>query len=590
MKLRDLFDRMGEMFRGQASTEETAQRIYGPEVGADGRRLALYNHVRGHRTDELRFVFPRCAAQIGDAWTELAYAYFVRHPWGGFDYLPHGGDFAAYLAEVAPANALPVWLPELAALEWAINRATWTADEPADPAVGPIRLAPSVVLHRFAHDVARWALRHEPRPPAPERRAVTVATWKPAVGLGRFGALDDVQLAVLAQIRAGELDPDQVPTGHAVTALALQAFVRAGVVVGDATGLITSLADPDLPPDTTSVGSNLSRRYGLAAFAQARWEDGALQLWSPVAAEVVATDDPALAIVAGQLAAPRAIGDVITALAGTLVPAQVVEIADALETSGLLVAADTAPHPAITAGWDPHEAAVYALARVPDATPPDRVPPAIRSLDESHPLVGLPPIDDRPIGDLAAILARRVTTRRFAARAIPIAVLARVLGLAARNRAGASGASHVTRPYPSAGARHSLEIYPVVRAGGVDELAAGIYRYRAESDQLERLSGDPDVAAACLRDAGFADADAPGVLLKIAARMGRAVQGPGGGSLPLVLQEVGCLVQTLYLAATALELGACAVTVTHDEAFAGLGLVEPWSEPMLGGVALGIPG
>lgn len=575
MKLHELFGRIGPMFRGRATPADTARALYGDADGDDRRRFVLYDNIAPIRGMELAATFTRCAAVVGAGWPALAHAYFVAHPWGRFDGVADGARFPAFVAAEAAARALPGWLADLATVELAMALAGRRPIEP-QPGVGPVRLAPSVTVHRLDHDVARWVMA-KPRPPAPIARATWIATYQTPAGAGWCLPLDDVEHAVVAMLAAGELAPEQVPASFGVTGAALRRLGRKGLVHGDLAQLPAELDDPDAE-HAVALGRDLSRGVVLAPFVQIRFEDGELCLWSPVAEHAVTTDDPAVIEIARVIATPCTVGELIAEVADRMPPAEVVTILDGLAHTGLVMSSEGV-HSAVGAGWDASEAAAHVSAAV-RADHDGPLPPAIAPASTAD-VVELPAVAaTESIGDLAAALARRTSTRAFAARPIPLATLARVLALSARNR-GAAIADRVTRPYPSAGGRHPLELYPVVRAGGVDGLVAGIYRYRPDAHRLERISAEIEPAAACLARTGLPD-PGPAVVIAIAARIERAVRGPDGSTLAQIHTETGCLIQNLYLVAAALELGACAVAVAGDD----LGL-DPWLEPALAGVALG---
>ena len=73
-----------------------------------------------------------------------------------------------------------------------------------------------------------------------------------------------------------------------------------------------------------------------------------------------------------------------------------------------------------------------------------------------------------------------------------------------------------------------------------------------------------------LYDAEFAigASNAPQVLIIIAARFGRVTWKYSSVSYSLILKDVGVLTQTLYLAATDLGLGGCAIGTNNIDRFA----------------------
>lgn len=122
-----------------------------------------------------------------------------------------------------------------------------------------------------------------------------------------------------------------------------------------------------------------------------------------------------------------------------------------------------------------------------------------------------------------------------------------------------SGLEAADRPYPSGGASHELEIYPLVTncAG----LEPGLWHYRPDDHQLRLVAPTSPVTrrmianarASCLMNAD------PQVLLVIAARFGRVMWKYDGLAYSLILKHVGVYMQTVYLVATAMRLAVCGV-------------------------------
>ncbi|MGH8311621.1 MAG: SagB/ThcOx family dehydrogenase, partial [Steroidobacteraceae bacterium] len=124
------------------------------------------------------------------------------------------------------------------------------------------------------------------------------------------------------------------------------------------------------------------------------------------------------------------------------------------------------------------------------------------------------------------------------------------------------------RPSPSGGACHELELYVVVnRCSG---LARGVYHYEPLRHALGRLDAGLDALDALLRDCP-APANAPApwhLLIVITARFGRVNWKYRGMSYATVLKDVGALMQTMYLVATAMGLAPCALGGGDSERFA----------------------
>ena len=198
----------------------------------------------------------------------------------------------------------------------------------------------------------------------------------------------------------------------------------------------------------------------------------------------------------------------------------------------------------------------------------------------------------------AALLDQRHSIRDFDdEHPITLAELAALLQTAARVRAkwtapsdmGEEGleVSYASRPYPSGGAAYELELYLAVdKCGG---LARGFYHYDADRHALTPIEVCPQDLDAQLSDAEFAigASGLPQVLIAIAARFGRVSWKYSSVAYSLVLKDVGVLTQTLYLAATDMGLGGCAIGTNNIDRFAQMTGLEFSVEGPVGQFALG---
>jgi SagB-type dehydrogenase family enzyme len=142
------------------------------------------------------------------------------------------------------------------------------------------------------------------------------------------------------------------------------------------------------------------------------------------------------------------------------------------------------------------------------------------------------------------------------------------------------------RVYPSGGATYALELYLAVNT--CERLAGGLYHYCPEHHELQRVARMNSDVRALLDDAGQAvGADAPQVLITIAARFLRASWKYSSISYALILKEVGVLLQTMYLVATAMELGICAIGAGNSDLFARASGTNYYDEGSVGELILG---
>ena len=198
----------------------------------------------------------------------------------------------------------------------------------------------------------------------------------------------------------------------------------------------------------------------------------------------------------------------------------------------------------------------------------------------------------------ARLLRDRHSVRSFDdQRPITLAELARFLDSTARvvskwtqqDRPGDAGpvVEYAARPYPAAGAAYELELY--LGVDQCDGLARGFYHYDADGHALVPIDVRTQDLDAVLAEARFAmDAPAvPQIVITIAARFGRISWKYSSLAYALILKDVGVLIQTLYLMATDMGLGGCAIGSTNIDQFAKMTGIEFHVEGPVGQFALG---
>jgi SagB-type dehydrogenase family enzyme len=207
---------------------------------------------------------------------------------------------------------------------------------------------------------------------------------------------------------------------------------------------------------------------------------------------------------------------------------------------------------------------------------------------------------DEPPSALVELLRERRSIRDFDdARPITLAELARFLDCAARVRSkwtspldfgeGDVGPDidYTSRPYPAAGSAYELELYLTVNQ--CDGLARGFYHYDADRHALVPIAARTQDLEALLSAAKFG-MDAPGspqILFTIAARFNRISWKYSAIAYSLILKDVGVLLQTLYLTATDLGLGGCAIGTSNIDLFARMTGLPFHVEGPVGQFALG---
>jgi SagB-type dehydrogenase family enzyme len=229
----------------------------------------------------------------------------------------------------------------------------------------------------------------------------------------------------------------------------------------------------------------------------------------------------------------------------------------------------TPARPAVRDRWPGKPIDLRALACTPG-----QVSPAARLLRERHSVRSFD--DQRPItlAELAQFLDRT----------------ARVVSTwQSRADFGDAGpvVDYATRPYPGAGAAYELELYLAVEK--CDGLVRGFYHYDAGGHALVQIGVRPQELEALLAEARYSmDAPAvPQIVITIAARFGRVSWKYSSLAYALILKDVGALTQTLYLMATDMGLGGCAIGSTNIDLFAKMTGMEFHVEGPVGQFALG---
>ena len=195
-------------------------------------------------------------------------------------------------------------------------------------------------------------------------------------------------------------------------------------------------------------------------------------------------------------------------------------------------------------------------------------------------------------GRLLDILEDRKSNRRYGNRYLTLDELSNFLYHTARVKkiVKSKNGTLTRRPYPSGGARYALEIY--IANNRIRDIKKGIHFYDPLNHRLSLISENStyrrkfnnftrDVSTAVSRD--------PDVVLIITAVFARTMWKYDKLSLSLMLTDLGCLYQTMYLVATEMKLAPCPIGKTQEQ------LVKNWlnlnwfEESHLGTFLLGVP-
>ena len=373
---------------------------------------------------------------------------------------------------------------------------------------------------------------------------------------------------------------------------------------------------PDYWPQAPKLGD--SETVVLSRFAYLRRRGGEMVLESPRAAALFRICDPKIAAALVVLSTPQQLkkfrrqdGFPGVELLALLVDCQILFKVDAAGGDGLRATEGDANlvlwdfhdllfHTHSTAGRQANPlGGVYPYAGL---IPP---PPAVRPRwpGKKIDLRALPAESSPAISPAATLLRERHSTRDFDDRQpITLAELSQFLDGTARVQSkwksridpdgGGPMVAYTARPYPSAGSAYELELYlAVANCAGLER---GFYHYDADRHALVPISGPTHQLDAQLAAAEFAmDAPAiPQILITIAARFDRISWKYSSIAYALILKDVGVLIQTLYLMATDMGLGGCAIGSIDIDLFAKMTGIEFHVEGPVGQFALGrsLPG
>jgi SagB-type dehydrogenase family enzyme len=144
------------------------------------------------------------------------------------------------------------------------------------------------------------------------------------------------------------------------------------------------------------------------------------------------------------------------------------------------------------------------------------------------------------------------------------------------------------RPYPSGGALYEMELYLGVKA--CEDLAAGLYHYDGKNHQLEQISeltnAVQELVLGASQATGIRYEDLQ-VLIVIAARFQRLSWKYASMAYAAMLKHVGVLYQTMYLAATAMDLAPCGIGGGDSDLFARAAHMNYYDETSVGEFLLG---
>ena len=175
---------------------------------------------------------------------------------------------------------------------------------------------------------------------------------------------------------------------------------------------------------------------------------------------------------------------------------------------------------------------------------------------------------------LLDVLEKRKSVRKYSNNYLDIVDLSYFLYNSARiKKIFKSPEGRLTkRPYPSGGARYPLEIY--VANNKINGIQKGIHYYDPLKHKLVLLNTNKDYQRKFndfIMDAQSPEQNRePDAVLIITAIFARTMWKYNKIGLSLILSDLGCLYQTMYLVATEMNLAPCPLGGTNEE------LVRDW--------------
>lgn len=433
-----------------------------------------------------------------------------------------------------------------------------------------------------------------------------------SIGLGTFGTAAAERVRELKSgLELGSLAFD-TEIDLLVRRLAGHGLLEYGVGCGRNGVEDLLVIEPQVPgywPQTPQLGD--AHALILSRFAYLRRRGGAMVLESPLAGAVFKICDPKLASLLAMLATPQQIGQLrrqddfpgVEFLA-LLVDSQILSKIDI--AGGRRVCAEDGDDN--LALWEFHDllfharstegrhfnplGGVYPHSGVISPLPAVRPNWPGRKIDLCR---FLGPREEAT-SPIAKLLRDRHSTRSFDDRQpITLSELSQFLDSAARVLSRPSSGVHgsgggpveTIRPYPSAGASYELELYLAVNI--CEGLAQGFYHYSANLHGLVPIEVPANEVKALLMRAAYAMGvpAAPQILITIAARFGRVSWAYSSIAYALILKDVGVLTQTLYLMATEMGLGGCAIGIVNIDQFAKMTGLDYYVEGPVGQFAIG---
>ncbi len=357
------------------------------------------------------------------------------------------------------------------------------------------------------------------------------------------------------------------------------------------------------PPD---FRVDASRRYQLSRFACMRRRGPDWVLESPLSHGELLLQDWRAQVLVSLLAAPRSVEELVRALPG-LSEATILGLLTLLCGVGLAGALDAEGHldeerSVTLRQWSLHDLLFHARSRrgrhaqPSGATTPFRgqvapLPALKPRMSDQILALHRPKLDqlERKDPPFTRVLEERRSIRDYKGRVLTSRMVGEFLYRACRVKEhyGSEEYEFTRRPYPGAGAGYELEVY--LASHRCDGLEPGLYHYAPEAHELHRLpaqAGEVDwLLQEARQSAGLSQS--PPMLIILSARFSRLFWRYESIAYALLLKDVGVLLQTMYLVATAMGLAPCALGSGDSDVFARAAGLDYPAETSVGEFLLG---
>ena len=181
-------------------------------------------------------------------------------------------------------------------------------------------------------------------------------------------------------------------------------------------------------------------------------------------------------------------------------------------------------------------------------------------------------------------LLRRKSTRKFSETSMPLSDLSALLFHSLARKEDSLGAKKY--PFPSGGAFYPIESYLLVH--NVEGLESGVYHYATVDHAVARVGDAPKRTLRELNlDYGCFFESIPPVILHMTLVKSRCVMKYGSLIYLAYQTEAGHRGQNLYLVASALRLGVCAMAAGNYEKTNQMLGVDGMNEHHIYGMAIG---